>query len=63
MAKTKTKTLKITLTKSPITYAKNQRETLKALGLTKMQKTVEKPDNAAIRGMIKTVAHLVTVEE
>ena len=59
----KTKTLKITLTKSPITYAKNQRETLKALGLTKMQKTVEKPDNAAIRGMIKTVAHLVTVEE
>lgn len=57
------KTLKITLTKSPITYAKNQRETLKALGLTKMQKTVEKPDNAAIRGMIKTVAHLVTVEE
>ena len=57
------KTLKITLTKSPITYAKNQRETLKALGLTKMQKTVEKPDNEAIRGMIKTVAHLVIVEE
>ena len=57
------KTLKITLTKSPITYAKNQRETLKALGLTKMQKTVEKPDNEAIRGMIKTVRHLVTVEE
>ena len=57
------KTLKITLTKSPITYAKNQRDTLKALGLTKMQKTVEKPDNEAIRGMIKTVAHLVTVEE
>ena len=57
------KTLKITLTKSPITYAKNQRETLKASGLPKMQKTVEKPDNEAIRGMIKTVAHLVTVEE
>ena len=57
------KTIKITLTKSPITYAKNQRETLKALGLTKMQKTVEKPDNEAIRGMIKTVAHLVTVSE
>jgi len=57
------KTLKITLTKSPITYAKNQRDTLKALGLTKMQKTVEKPDNPQIRGMIKTVRHLVTVEE
>ena len=57
------KTLKITLTKSPITYPKNQKETLKALGLTKMHKTVEKPDNEAIRGMIKTVSHLVTVEE
>jgi large subunit ribosomal protein L30 len=57
------KTLKITLVKSPITYAKNQRDTLKALGLTKMHKTVEKPDNEAIRGMIKTVAHLVSVEE
>ena len=57
------KTLKITLTESPITYAQNQKDTLKALGLTKMHKTVEKPDNAAIRGMIKTVAHLVTVAE
>lgn len=57
------KTLKITLVKSPITYAKNQRDTLKALGLTKMHKTVEKPDNEAIRGMVKTVAHLVSVEE
>ena len=37
--------------------------TLKALGLTKMHKTVEKPDNEQIRGMIKTVAHLVTVAE
>ena len=57
------KQLKIKLVKSPITYAKNQKDTLKALGLTKMHKTVEKPDNAAIRGMIKTVAHLVTVAE
>ena len=57
------KTLKITLVKSPITYAQNQKDTLKALGLTKMHKTVEKPDNEAVRGMIKTVAHLVSVEE
>ena len=56
-------TLKITLTKSPITYSKNQRDTLKALGLTKMGKTVEKPDNKEIRGMINTVSHLVKVEE
>ena len=57
------KMLKIKLVKSPITYAQNQKDTLKALGLTKMHKTVEKPDNEAIRGMIKTVAHLVSVEE
>ena len=46
-----------------IIYAQNQKDTLKALGLTKMHKTVEKPDNEQIRGMIKTVAHLVTVAE
>jgi len=55
--------LKITLVKSPITYPKNQRLTLKALCLTKMHQSVTKPDNEQIRGMIKTVAHLVTVEE
>ena len=57
------KMLKIKLVKSPITYAQNQKDTLKALGLTKMQKEVIKPDNAPIRGMIKTVAHLVSVVE
>lgn len=55
--------LSITLTKSPIGAKKNQKATLKALGLTKMHKTVEKEDNASIRGQINTVAHLVTVEE
>ncbi len=59
----KEKQLKIKLVKSPITYAKNQRETLKALGLTKMNKEVIKVDNPAIRGMVKTVSHLVSVEE
>ena len=57
------KQLKITLVKSPITCPKNQRLTLKALGLTKLNRTVEKPDNEAMRGMIKTVSHLVRVEE
>ena len=50
------KTVTIKLVKSPITHPKNQRETLKALGLSKI-------DNAAIRGMIRTVSHLVTVVE
>lgn len=55
--------LQIQLVKSPITYAPNQKATLKALGLTKMNKTVIKEDNVAIRGMIKTVSHLVAVSE
>ena len=57
------KTVTIKLVKSPICCPKNQRATLKALGLKKLQSTVTKVDNEAIRGMIKTVAHLVTVVE
>ena len=55
--------LKITLTKSVIGHTKNQRDTVKALGLTKLQSTSIKPDNVAIRGMVNTVSHLVKVEE
>jgi large subunit ribosomal protein L30 len=57
------KTLEITLTKSLIGRPKDQRETVKALGLRKMHQTVVKEDNAAIRGMINKVSHLVTVKE
>ncbi len=53
----------ITLVKSPIGSKKNQLATLKALGLTKMQKSVEKPNNEYIQGMVRTVSHLVKVEE
>lgn len=53
----------ITLVKSPIGSKKNQKDTLKALGLTKMNKSVEKVNNSNIQGMIRTVAHLVKVEE
>lgn len=63
MKKVETKTIRIKLTKSPICCPKNQRDTLKALGLTKMQQEVVKVDNEAIRGMIKTVGHLVSVIE
>ena len=45
------KTLNITLVKSSITCPKNQKLTLKALGLTKINKTVCKPDNEQIRGI------------
>ena len=55
--------LKITLVKSPIGAITKQRATVEALGLKKLQKTVELPDNAAVRGMIQNVRHLVKVEE
>jgi large subunit ribosomal protein L30 len=55
--------LKVTLTKSVIGHPQNQRDTVKALGLKKLHRTVVKSDNAAIRGMIATVSHLVDVEE
>ena len=55
--------LMITLVKSPIGAIPKQRATVEALGLKKLQKTVELPDNAAVRGMIQNVRHLVKVEE
>ncbi len=55
--------LKITLVKSPIGAVPKHKKTVAALGLTKMNKTVEMPDNEAVRGMIWHVRHLVKVEE
>ena len=55
--------LKITLVKSTIGAVPKHKKTIEALGLTKMHKTVELPDNAATRGLIKQVQHLVKVEE
>ena len=55
--------LKITLVKSPIGAIPKQKATVAARGLNKTGKTVEQPDNAAIRGMIQNVRHLVKVEE
>ncbi len=54
-------TLKIKQTKSRIGAPKDQKRTLDALGLTKMNRTVEKEDTPALRGMIRKVQHLVTV--
>ena len=55
--------IKVTLVKSTCGVLKEQQETVKALGLTKIRTSNELPDNAAIRGMIFKVKHLVTVEE
>lgn len=55
--------IKVKQTKSRIGCPKDQKKTLDALGLTKMQRVVEHEDTPAIRGLIKKVHHLVTVEE
>ena len=55
--------LKITLVKSPIGAVPKHVKTVEALGLKQLNKTVELPDNAATRGMIHQVKHLVKVEE
>ena len=55
--------LQIQLKRSLIGRPTNQIQTAKALGLTKTYKTVVKPDNEAVRGMINTISHLVEVKE
>ena len=55
--------LKITLVKSTIGAIPKHKKTVEALGLKKLHKTVELTDNAATRGMIHKVKHLVKVEE
>ena len=55
--------LSITLKKSVIGAAKNQKATIKALGLSRIRQTVVHKDNESIQGMIRTVAHLVEVKE
>ncbi|MBD3108616.1 50S ribosomal protein L30 [Bacillus sp. AGMB 02131] len=57
------KKLEITLTRSLIGRPNDQRVTVNTLGLRKMHQTVVLDDNAAIRGMINKVSHLVTVKE
>ena len=55
--------LKITLQKSLIGRKQDQIATAKALGLTKIRSSVIKQDNAAMRGLIFKIKHLVSVEE
>ena len=55
--------LRITLVKSPIGAVPKHRKTVEAMGLTKMHKTVELPDNAATRGQIQQIGYTLKVEE
>jgi large subunit ribosomal protein L30 len=63
MAKKSEKVLRVTLTKSTITSKERHKRTVRALGLKRLNQTVEHADNPFIRGMIAKVSHLVTVEE
>lgn len=53
--------IKIRYKHSPIGCHKSQKETIRCLGLSRLNQVREVPDNQAIRGMITKVSHLVTV--
>ena len=55
--------LRITWTKSAIGYARDQKATIRALGLRRLHHSVEQDDTPSVRGMTAKVRHLVTVEE
>ncbi len=57
------KKLRVTYKKSSIGYKEDQKRTVKALGLTKLNQTIVHDDTSVIRGMVNKVSHLVTVEE
>ena len=61
--KSKETILRVTLVKSPIGYSKRQKGTVRALGLRRLNQTVEHVDSPVIRGMVNSVSHLVKVEE
>lgn len=55
--------LQVTLVRSPIGCPKDQKATVKAMGLNRIGKTVCLPDNPSVRGMIRKVAHLIRWQE
>ena len=57
------KALRVTLVKSPIGYTKDQKATVRALGLRRMNQTVEHKDSPAVRGMLNKIRHLIKIEE
>jgi large subunit ribosomal protein L30 len=59
---TKGATVKVTLVKSPVGFARNQAAVVRGLGLLRIRHTVELKDTPSARGMIHKVRHLVEVE-
>ena len=60
---TSEKTLRVTWVKSDIGFPKDQKATIKALGLRRLHQTVEHKDTPALRGMLNKVVHLLKIEE
>jgi large subunit ribosomal protein L30 len=60
---TEGKTIHVTLVRSPIGYTKDQKATVLALGLHRMNETVEHKDTPALRGMLTKIIHLLKIEE
>ncbi len=56
-------TLRVTYRVSSIGHNRRQKETVRSLGLRRLNQTVELPDRPEVRGMVQTVCHLVTIEE
>ena len=55
--------LRIRLKRSPIGCPEKHKRVVRGLGFRKLQQVVERPDNAATRGMIRKISHLVEVVE
>ena len=60
---TTTKTLRVTQIRSAIGFPKDQKATVKALGLRRLHQTVEHVDTPALRGMLNKIIHLIKIEE
>ncbi len=56
-------TIKIQYYKSTIGYSKKQKDIVRGLGITKLNQVVERPDNAAMRGVVAKVPHLLRIVE
>ena len=54
-------TIKIQYYKSTIGYSKKQKQMVRSLGITKLNQTVERPDNASMRGIVAKVPHLLRI--
>jgi len=61
--KTASKSIRVTLLRSPIGYSRDQKATLRALGLRRLHQTVEHKDTPALRGMLDKIIHLIRMEE